>query len=107
MATSTSPLKIARPPLPEAKRDTSRAEEPRTQSRRQIFKLHDHTGHENSSLRMYTEEQVAELLQVSLSKLRKWRMKGSPKDEKGPPFKKIGRLVRYPEAGLCEYINGQ
>ena len=26
---------------------------------------------------------------------------------KGPPFKKIGRLVRYPELGLREYINGK
>jgi hypothetical protein len=25
----------------------------------------------------------------------------------GPPFRKIGRLVRYPEQGLQEYINGK
>lgn len=56
---------------------------------------------------MYTEEQVAELLQVSLSKLRKWRMKKNAKSEEGPPFRKIGRLVRYPEAGLDVYVNGE
>jgi predicted DNA-binding transcriptional regulator AlpA len=55
---------------------------------------------------MFTEEQVAELLQVSLSKLRKWRMRKNDKAEKGPPFRKLGRLVRYPEAGLDAYVNG-
>jgi hypothetical protein len=56
---------------------------------------------------MYTEDQVAEMLQVSLSKLRKWRMRSNGKERKGPPFKKIGRLVRYPEAGLHAYINAE
>ena len=55
-------------------------------------------------LRLYTEEQVSEMLQVSLSQLRKWRMKKNG-NSKGPPFKKIGRLVRYPAQGLLEYIN--
>ncbi len=63
-------------------------------------------GHELLSLRMYTEEQVAEMLQVSLSQLRKWRMKRNRCEQHGPPFKKIGRLVRYPEEGLQAYING-
>jgi predicted DNA-binding transcriptional regulator AlpA len=55
---------------------------------------------------MFTEEEVAELLQVSLSKLRKWRMRKNDQAEKGPPFRKLGRLVRYPEAGLDAYVNG-
>lgn len=63
-------------------------------------------GHELLSLRMYTEEQVSEMLQVSLSQLRKWRMKRNRGKQQGPPFKKIGRLVRYPEEGLQAYING-
>jgi len=63
-------------------------------------------GHEVLSLRMYTEEQVSEMLQVSLSQLRKWRMTRNRAKQQGPPFKKIGRLVRYPEAGLRAYING-
>lgn len=63
-------------------------------------------GHELLSLRMYTEEQVSEMLQVSLSQLRKWRMKRNRGKQQGPPFKKIGRLVRYPEEGLQDYING-
>ena len=57
-------------------------------------------------LRMYTEEQVAEMLQVSLSQMRKWRMKQPDGRHQGPPFRKIGRLVRYPEGALRAYING-
>jgi len=64
----------------------------------------EHVGH---SLRMYTEDQVADMLQVSLSQLRKWRMKKNGGKELGPPFRKIGRLVRYPEGALLAYINGQ
>ena len=47
-----------------------------------------------SPLRMYTEEQVAEMLQVSLTQLRKWRVKKNGSKQLGPPFRKIGRLVR-------------
>src|SRR5690349_24438464 len=64
-------------------------------------------GNAERSLRMYTEEQVSAMLQVSLSQLRKWRMKQHSDSTQGPPFKKIGRLVRYPEDGLLEYINGR
>jgi len=56
---------------------------------------------------MYTEEQVSEILQVSISQLRKWRMKQHQNSGEGPPFRKIGRLVRYPEQGLLAYINGE
>ena len=63
-------------------------------------------GVELLPLRMYTEEQVSEILQVSLSQLRKWRMKSNLEKHLGPPFKKIGRLVRYPEDGLQIFING-
>jgi hypothetical protein len=59
------------------------------------------------ALRMYTEEDVSEMLQISLSQLRKWRMKENQDNGQGPPFRKIGRLVRYPESGLLAYINGQ
>ncbi len=59
------------------------------------------------ALRMYTEHEVSEILQVSLSQLRKWRMARNRRQGVGPPFRKIGRLVRYPEQGLQEYINGK
>jgi len=55
--------------------------------------------------RMFTEEEVSDLLQVSLSQLRKWRMKKNQGNAQGPPFRKIGRLVRYPGRGLRAYIN--
>lgn len=60
------------------------------------------SGHADQSLRMYTEEEVSEMLQISLSQLRKWRMKNARRN--GPPFKKIGRLVRYPGQSLQAYI---
>src|SRR5579871_90512 len=39
-------------------------------------------------LRTYTEEQVAHILQISRSQLRKWRMGWSQGRREGPPFKK-------------------
>lgn len=68
---------------------------------------HVYNGATLSVLRMYTEEEVSEMLQVSLSQLRKWRMKENQGSAQGPPFKKIGRLVRYPEQGLLEFINSK
>ena len=62
---------------------------------------------QHPALRMYTEEEVSEMLQVSLSQLRKWRMKENQESGQGPPFRKMGRLVRYPERGLVTFINGQ
>jgi hypothetical protein len=59
-----------------------------------------------NALQMYKEEEVAALLQVSLSQLRKWRMRENQDKLNGPPFKKVGRLVRYPAKALQAYING-
>jgi transposase-like protein len=55
---------------------------------------------------MYTEDEVSDMIQVSLSQLRKWRMKQNHGKQSGPPFKKLGRLVRYPAKALREYIDG-
>lgn len=55
--------------------------------------------------RMYTEEEVSVIIRVSLSQLRKWRMKGNTKRVDGSPFKKIGRIVRYPAKALEACIN--
>ena len=60
-----------------------------------------------SDLRMYTEEEVSAMLRISLSQLRKWRMQHHPRKNQGPPFKKVGRSVRYPERGLIEFVNGR
>jgi hypothetical protein len=68
-------------------------------------------GHTNGDthqlLRMYTEDEVSEILQVSLSQLRKWRMRKQRGNPQGPPFRKIGRLVRYSGIALQAYINGE
>jgi hypothetical protein len=68
-----------------------------------VSQLH---GMSSIPLRMFTEEEVAGILQVSLSQLRKWRMKHQPGAHQGPPFKKVGRLVRYPQRALQAYIDG-
>jgi hypothetical protein len=66
--------------------------------------MHAHSG---LPMRMFTEEEVASMLQVSLSQLRKWRMKRNRDNTPGDHFKKIGRLVRYPGKALQSYIDGE
>lgn len=46
------------------------------------------------------EKQVAELLSVSLSSLRRWRLLG-----RGPRATKIGTSVRYKLADIEDFIN--
>lgn len=106
MATLTSPLRISRSGLNRSDAQSTEAEGERGTSKPHIVASRNNIRASNLRLRMFTEEQVAELLQVSLSKLRKWRMRKNDKAEKGPPFRKLGRLVRYPEAGLDAYVNG-
>lgn len=48
---------------------------------------------------LFSPAQAAKLLNVSLSWLAKARMRGD-----GPPFVKMGRVVRYSELALREYI---
>lgn len=74
---------------------------------RRIIQAPDVNGHGDRWLRMFTEEEVSDLLRVSLSQLRKWRMKKYRGNAPGPPYKKIGRLVRYPGPALQAYINGE
>ena len=73
---------------------------------RAVNALHFGSPHDQRELRAYTEEQVADMLQVSRSQLRKWRMGWTRGRREGPPFKKLGRIVRYPESGLRQYIYG-
>ena len=46
------------------------------------------------------ERDAAKVLSCSVALLRKWRLLG-----KGPRYHKIGRLVRYAEADLADYLN--
>ena len=48
---------------------------------------------------LLTEADVAKKLHVSLACLRRWRL-----ERRGPPFVKIGQLVRYPPDGLENWL---
>ena len=49
--------------------------------------------------KLFTEKQVAALLEVSVKTLQGWRLKGG-----GPPFVKMGRLVRYLESDVEAFV---
>lgn len=49
-----------------------------------------------------TTEQASELLQISPKTLQNWRCLGE-----GPPFKKLGSLVRYPSKALEDWAQSQ
>jgi excisionase family DNA binding protein len=48
---------------------------------------------------LLTEQDVAELLKVSLSTLRRWRLL-----DQGPQFLKVGALVRYKRESVDEWL---
>jgi hypothetical protein len=48
---------------------------------------------------LMTEQQVSQQIQVSLAALRKWRV-----ERRGPPFVKVGPLVRYRADDLIAWI---
>jgi excisionase family DNA binding protein len=50
---------------------------------------------------LLTEQDAAELLQVNLSTLRRWRRAGA-----GPPCLEIGRQVRYRQAAVERWLTG-
>ena len=50
---------------------------------------------------LLTEQNAAELLQVPLSTLRRWRREGA-----GPPCLKIGRQVRYRQVAVQRWLTG-
>jgi len=50
---------------------------------------------------LLTEQDAAELLQVPLSRLRRWQREG-----KEPPCLKIGRQVRYRRAAVQRWLTG-
>jgi predicted DNA-binding transcriptional regulator AlpA len=104
MATGNTALRTARPQSPAG--DELASTQARTaRFRPQSVQSQDPRSLERVGVRLYTEQQVAELLQLSRSQLRKWRMGWSRGRREVPPFKRIGRLVRYPEAGLREYVD--
>jgi predicted DNA-binding transcriptional regulator AlpA len=51
---------------------------------------------------LLNEKQAAALLGLSPKTLQSWRVRGC-----GPVFRKIGRLCRYLETDLLDYVQGQ
>jgi len=51
---------------------------------------------------MLVEREAARVLGCSTSLLRAWRRRGE-----GPPYLKIGRLVRYASADLDAFLRGR
>jgi len=56
----------------------------------------------NTSVKLLTTEQTAELLAIQKKSLEMWRWQG-----KGPIHRKIGRLVRYVESDVMAWIDDQ
>lgn len=55
----------------------------------------------NDTQTLLTQTEAATILRKSVSWMERSRWNGS-----GPPYRKIGRHVRYPKAALLEWING-
>lgn len=51
---------------------------------------------------LLTDVDVAKMLSVSVGLVRKWRLKKT-----GPPFRKIGRLVRYERSAVVKWKDSQ
>lgn len=54
--------------------------------------------------RLLTQDEVAEMLRVSPSTLINWRREGTLN---GPPFVRVGRLIRYKVAEVQAWLNAQ
>jgi len=50
-------------------------------------------------MKLKDEKKAAEFLDCSVALLRRMRREG-----RGPRFTRIGRLIRYPESWLVEYV---
>ena len=51
-------------------------------------------------MQLLTENQASEILNCTTAALRRWR-----REKRGPDFIKIGRLVRYRESDLNDFID--
>jgi len=49
-----------------------------------------------------TEKEAAEFLRVTIKAMQAWRVRGG-----GPTFLKVGRLVRYTEADMLNWLDGR
>lgn len=55
-----------------------------------------------ASIKLLNTAQAADLLGLKKNTLEIWRYQ-----DKGPKFRKLGRLVRYAESDLLEYLDEQ
>jgi predicted DNA-binding transcriptional regulator AlpA len=51
------------------------------------------------AVKLFNEAETAQALRVTRAALRRWRL-----ERRGPRFVKLGRLVRYDEAELAEFV---
>lgn len=61
---------------------------------------------------LLTETEAARLLGLSVACLRKWRWENRRRIERGeppvgPPWRKLGRAVRYPKHALTRWLESQ
>jgi hypothetical protein len=64
---------------------------------------HRHPGHSyprHPEGRLINEHEAAEMLDLSVHTLRRWRWSGG-----GPRFVKLGRAVRYDSRGMAEFVD--
>jgi predicted DNA-binding transcriptional regulator AlpA len=54
------------------------------------------------SPKLFTSQEVSQLLGVKQNTLSIWRLQG-----RGPAFRKVGRLVRYVEADVAAWLDAQ
>ena len=56
-----------------------------------------------------TEDEVSDRTKISVSTLQGWRVepKTAPFVKKGPPFVKVGRMIRYVEDDLIKWQKAQ
>lgn len=59
-------------------------------------------GPDSGRHELLTTEEAADYLTVTAAVLRRWRLLGD-----GPPYVKLGSLVRYDRAKLDRWIDGQ
>ncbi len=70
--------------------------------RLQRLEQHLSTNAGKKIIRLLTEKQTAELLQVSMRTLQAHRLRGD-----GIPFHKVSRSIRYSLGDIEEYLNNQ
>ena len=51
------------------------------------------------NMQLHTEQETAQLLACTVAALRRWR-----RERRGPRFVRLGRLIRYSESDLSDFV---